>query len=106
MLRLAPSLLLSRRHCASLVALLLAAQLSLFAHGVGHDYFQDADQSHVVCGLCIAAQHLDHGLSAAAFELPQTDLHLHASVAPIIGARAHVHAAFEARAPPFTLPPC
>ena len=104
MLRLSPSLLLSRRHLATMVALLLAAQLSLFAHAIGHDYVQDADQSHVVCGLCIAAQHLDHGIGASSMVLPCADLFLFESPTATCEAHAHLHAAFQARAPPFELP--
>ncbi len=104
MFRFRPSLLNARRHGATIVALLLAAQLALFAHAIGHDYARDVDQSHVVCGLCIAAQHLDHGLASAAIEL--------ASSALASPARAHVsgpdtttgRAFFQARAPPLHLP--
>lgn len=104
MRRYLPSLLIPRRHAAAIVALLLAAQLSLFAHAVGHDYFQDADQSHVVCGLCIAAQHLDNGLTPTAIELPQAGQ-------AVLGAQPHsfthflfIAAPFQARAPPVQLP--
>ena len=104
MFRFRPSLLNARRHGATIVALLLAAQLALFAHAIGHDYARDVDQSHVVCGLCIAAQHLDHGLASAVIEL--------ASIALALPASAHVslpdtttgRAFFQARAPPLHLP--
>lgn len=104
MLRALPSLWIARRHGARMVALLLAAQLALFAHVIGHDYAQDADQGHVVCGLCMAAQHLDHGLASAPLELP---------IAPRVPpAQPHATradygpagAAFQARAPPLLLP--
>lgn len=104
MLRLAPSLLIPRRHAATVVALLLAAQLSLFAHAVGHDYFQDADQSHVVCGLCIAAQHLDNGLAPADIVLPGAGSEILDVETPSHGATRAAFALFEARAPPITLP--
>lgn len=103
MLRLLPSLLLPRRHVTTLAAVLLAAQLSLFAHAIGHDYFQDADQGHMVCGLCIAAQHLDHGLAANSVELPHAELYLFGTAAPALRAHASVHTAFRARAPPAIL---
>ncbi|MCC6706796.1 MAG: hypothetical protein IT492_04450 [Gammaproteobacteria bacterium] len=104
MLRLVPSMLLPRRHLATLAALLLAAQLSLFAHAVGHDYFQDADQSHVMCGLCIAAQHLDQGLAAHSIELPAAASFLFATSTTTPAAHSNVRAAFQARAPPSELP--
>ena len=104
MSRFLPSLWITRRHGARIVALLLAAHLALFAHVIGHDYTQDADQGHGMCGLCVAAQHLDHGLASAPFELPVAAL-----VAPV-QPRANfayfspVRAPFQARAPPFLLP--
>lgn len=104
MLRLVPSLLIPRRHAATIVAFVLAAQLSLFAHAVGHDYFQDADHGHVVCGLCIAAQHLDYGLTSADIRLPHAAVDFFPSEAHRLGVTRHACALFEARAPPVTLP--
>ena len=104
MLRLAPSLLLSRRRAATIVALLLAAQLSLFAHAVGHDYLNDADQSHVVCGLCIAAHHLDNGVAPAGFEFGHAGQHLLMASAPSVVAARASFTPFQARAPPVSLP--
>jgi len=104
MFRFRPSLLNSRRHAATIVALLLAAQLSLFAHAIGHDYVQDADQSHVVCGLCIAAQHLDHGLAPVAVELPCADQVALAARPDRLVNLLFTTAPFQARAPPVRLP--
>lgn len=86
-----------------IAALLLAAQLSLFAHAIGHDYLQDADQGHVVCGLCIAAHHLDHGLASASIELPHGDACPFDLTASSQRVHATVPAAFQARAPPALL---
>ncbi len=104
MLRFRPTLLNARRHGATIVALLLAAQLALFAHAIGHDYARDADQSHVVCGLCIAAQHLDHGLASAAIELPSATLAPPAQPRVTLAYYSPVWAFFQARAPPLHLP--
>ncbi len=104
MMRFRPSLLIPRRHTATLVALLLAAQLSLFAHAAGHDYFQDADHSQVVCGLCIAAQHLDQGLAPASIELPHIERVLHGTTTTSVLDVAQSDAPFQARAPPDRLP--
>lgn len=104
MLRFRPSLTIPRRHTATLVALLLAAQLSLFAHAIGHDYFHDADQSQMVCGLCIAAQHLDHGLAPASIELPHPERALHGTTTTSVLDVALTRAPFQARAPPARLP--
>jgi hypothetical protein len=103
MSRFLPSLWTARRHGARLVALLFAAHLALFAHLVGHDYGQDAIESHGVCGLCVAAQQLDHGLPSAPFDLPVAQ-----RVAPAQQRVLPVHygpmrAAFQARAPPHLL---
>lgn len=104
MLRLRPPLLITRRYTAMIAALLLTAQLSLFAHTVGHDYVQDADQSHVVCSLCIAAHHLDHGLAPASIELPRVGLCV-LGVRPVSFIDVQLESApFQARAPPLTLP--
>ena len=104
MFRLQTPLLIARRPVVTIVALLLAAQLSLFAHTVGHGYVQDADQSHVVCGLCIAAHHLDHGLAPASIELPRASLGL-LGVRPVSLVDVQLESApFQARAPPLTLP--
>ena len=104
MVRLLPSLLSARRQVVTIAALLLAAQLSLFAHAVGHDYVQDADQSHVVCSLCIAAHHLDHGLAPASIELPRASFGLR-GLQPVSLVDVQIESApFQARAPPLTLP--
>ena len=104
MLRLRPPLLITRRYTAMVVALLLAAQLALFAHAVGHDSVQDADQSHVVCSLCIAAHHLDQGLAPASIELPRAGLGvLGARPVSLVDVQLEC-APFQARAPPLTLP--
>ncbi len=104
MFRFQPSLLIARRPSATLVALLLAAQISLFAHALGHDYLKDADQSHVVCGLCIAAHHLDNGLAPASVELPRAEMALLGSWSPSLVDVQFAYAPFQARAPPVTLP--
>jgi hypothetical protein len=103
MLRFRPSLLITRRYSAMIVALLLAAQLSLFAHALGHDYLKDADQSHVVCGLCIAAHHLDNGLAPTRMELPRADVGLLGAWSPSLVDVQFAYAPFQARAPPLTL---
>lgn len=102
MFRWPPSLLvLARCRAALLATVLLAAQLSLFAHAVGHDYAQDADQAHVMCGLCIAAHQLDGGLAPATLSLPPRSVA--ARVAATLDWRpAHTASAvFRVRAPPF-----
>lgn len=103
MFRWPPSLLLlARRRAALVAAVLLAAQVSLFAHAVGHDYAPDADQAHVMCGLCIAAHQLDGALAPATLDLhPET---LATCVAATLDWRpTHVASAvFRARAPPFS----
>lgn len=104
MLRFLPSLPITRRYGARVVALLFAAHVALFAHAINHAYDLDGDQQHTLCGLCVAAQHLDDGLASAPFALP---------VAARVAATAPdatriyygpVRAAFEARAPPLQLP--
>ena len=104
MLRIRPTLLNVRRHGATIVALLLATQLALFAHAIGHDYARDADQSHVVCGLCIAAQHLDHGLASAVLTLPNATLAPPVQPCVTLAYYRPVWASFQARAPPLHLP--
>ncbi|MGE0860650.1 MAG: hypothetical protein AB7I01_10875 [Gammaproteobacteria bacterium] len=96
-----PSLLvLARRRAALVAAVLLATQMSLFAHAVGHDYVPDADQVHVVCGLCLAAHQLDGGLAPAPFDLPPQTLATRVA-ATLDWRPAHVASAvFRARAPP------
>lgn len=92
------------RYTAMIAALLLAAQLSLFAHTLGHDYVQDADQSHVVCSLCLAAHHLDHGFAPPGIELPRIGLCV-LGVRPVSFIDVQLESApFQARAPPLTLP--
>lgn len=104
MLRFRSSLRMTPRYTAMLVACLLTAQLALFAHALGHDYLKDADQSHVVCDLCIVAHHLDHGLAPVNFELPRAGLGL-LDVRPLSLVDFQLKSApFQARAPPLTLP--
>ncbi len=99
-----PSLWTARRHGARIVALLLAAHLALFAHVIGHDYPQDADQGHGVCSLCVAAQHLDHGLASAPLALPLAARVSPAQLRTTLVYFGPARAAFQARAPPLHLP--
>lgn len=93
-----------RRRVLALAALLLAAQLALFGHALTHDYASDADQPHAVCGLCLAAHQLDHGVAAARFALPPPSSYALALPTLTVGATPRRAAAFLARAPP-PLPP-
>ncbi len=101
MFRWPPSpLVLVRRRAALVVAVLLAAQVSLMAHAMGHDYVPDADQVDVVCGLCVAAHQLDGALAPAPLEFPSQIVAPHVA-ATLDWRPAHVASAvFRARAPP------
>lgn len=104
MLRLLPSLRITRRYGARVVALLFAAHVALFAHTINHAYDLDVDQRHTVCGLCVAAQHLGDGLVSAPLVLPVAARV--AAIAPHTTRACYspVRAAFQARAPPLQLP--
>lgn len=101
MFRWPPSLLvLARRRAGLVAAVLLAAQVSLFAHAVGHDYAPDAGQAHVMCDLCVAAHQLDGGLAPATLCLPPRTVAARVA-ASLDWQPAHTASAvFRARAPP------
>ena len=100
MVRFQASLMNTRGRAATIVALLFAAQLSLFAHALGHDYAPDADQAHAVCALCIAAHQLDHGLASASLALVVAAVSAVEVRHACLAFNAAVRPAFLARAPP------
>ena len=104
MLRFLPSLRITRRYGVRVVALLFAAHVALFAHAINHAYDLDADQRHTLCGLCVAAQHLDDGLASAPLALPIAARVVATAPDTTRAYYSSIRAAFQARAPPLQLP--
>ena len=86
------------------VACLIAAQLCVVAHAVGHEYGTEQDRAHEHCAVCSAAHQLDSGVATGATNLDIITPDVRGPNSLSTALRLALVIALHARGPPLSLP--